>query len=153
MSELPSLEQSATTPGGKWTTTYYRQFAFRAGYSTRGLTDSINPALNFISLGQPYSQNLTVASSIYWLDAGTSWTASNTQLDLKTGRQWMSQGPLTEGTIDRPMMVVFVYDPLPNNSSVNTLQALQYSGLAAIATLGAVAGLVFKKRRRSRQRQ
>jgi len=153
MSELPSLEQSATIPGSKWITTYYRQFAFRAGYSTRGLTDSINPALNFISLGQHYSQNLTVASSIYWLDAGTSWTASNTQLDLKTGRQWMSEGPLTEGTIYRPMVVVFVYDPLPNNSLVNTLQALQYSGLAAIATLGTFAGLVVKKRRRSRQRQ
>jgi len=69
-----------------------RTVAFRAGYSTRGQVAWITPVLHFTSLGRPYSQNLTGASSIYWLDAGTSWTASNTQMDFKTAENGDRKG-------------------------------------------------------------
>src|SRR5271157_5576661 len=87
---------------------YYHQYKLTLSYSVSGGGSPTAPTFTANQCGSSYGQVLTVSTTDYWFDSGSSWTVTNPLADSGSTERWYTSQTVSS-TVSSSATIAFTY--------------------------------------------
>lgn len=104
----PAVSSGTVTSSLTLSFSFYHQYSLQFSYSVSGGGSGYSaPSLTYTSLGVRTQAGLSTAATPYWLDAGSSWSASGQLSGSSASERWSTK--VSTGSVGSPSSVVLAY--------------------------------------------